>query len=144
MFWSVGFFRAWGLTPMPLRNRILVRALDRCFWLLRFLRRLPRCLVISCLTGWLNDVYVAVITLAVTLALYYFVNSTSEEVYKIGNARLMGFNGISGIPPVNWPGDPNAVLSPEEIFYLSMGTLIVIYLGLHGLLRTGSAELQWR
>ena len=43
--------------------------------------------------GRLNDVYVAVITLAVTLALYYFVNSTSDEIYRIGNARLMDSTG---------------------------------------------------
>ena len=86
--------------------------------------------------GRLNDVYVAVITLAVTLALYYFVNSTSEEIYRIGNARLMGFNGIAGIPPINWPGDPNAFLVPNEIFYLSMGIVILTYLGLHALLRS--------
>jgi ABC-type branched-subunit amino acid transport system permease subunit len=86
--------------------------------------------------GRLNDVYVAVITLAVTLALYYFVNSTSDDFYRIGNARLMGFNGISGIPPVNWPGDPSAVLLPNEIFYFSMALVILTYVGLHALLRS--------
>ncbi len=86
--------------------------------------------------GRLSDVYVAVITLATTLALYYFINSTSEEVYHIGNARLMGFNGISGIPPLNWPGDSSDALSPDQIFYFSFGMVILVYLGLHLLLRS--------
>lgn len=86
--------------------------------------------------GRLNDVYVAVITLAVTLALYYFINSTSEEVYRIGKARLMGFNGISSIKTMNWPGNPKALLFPDEVFYLSMGLLILTYGGLHTLLRS--------
>lgn len=86
--------------------------------------------------GRLNDVYVAVITLAVTLALYYFINSTSEEVYAIGKARLMGFNGISAIKTMNWPGNPKAILFPDEVFYFSMGMLILTYVGLHVLLRS--------
>lgn len=86
--------------------------------------------------GRLNDVYVAVITLAVTLALYYFINSTSEEVYRIGKARLMGFNGISSIPTINWPGHPRSLLFPDEAFYFAMGMLILTYVGLIVLLRS--------
>ena len=86
--------------------------------------------------GRLNDVYVAVITLAVTLALYYFINSTSGDEYSIGKARLMGFNGISSIPTLNWPGDPKAILFPDEAFYFAMGMLILTYIGLIMLLRS--------
>ncbi len=84
--------------------------------------------------GRLNDVYVAVITLAVTLALYYFINSTSGDEYSIGKARLMGFNGISSIRKFNWPGDPKALLSANHLFYFSMGLLIATYVGLKMLL----------
>ncbi len=84
--------------------------------------------------GRLNDVYVAVITLAVTLALYYFINSTSGDEYTIGKARLMGFNGISSIRKFNWPGDPTALLSANHLFYFSMGLLIATYVGLKLLL----------
>ena len=84
--------------------------------------------------GRLNDVYVAVITLAVTLALYYFINSTSGDEYSIGKARLMGFNGISSIRKFNWPGSPKSFLNANELFYFSMGLLLATYLGLKVLL----------
>ena len=71
--------------------------------------------------GRLSDVYLAVVTLAVTLILYNFMRSTAGEEYAIGAQRLMGFNGISSIQPINWPGDGNALLFPDEIFHLSMG-----------------------
>ncbi len=86
--------------------------------------------------GRLSDVYLAVITLAVTLILFSFINSTADESYVIGTARLNGFNGISSIPPLNYPGNPQAVLWPEEVFYLSMGLLIATYFGLRLLLRS--------
>ena len=70
--------------------------------------------------GRLSDVYLAVVTLAVTLILYNFMRSTAGEEYAIGAQRLMGFNGISSIQPINWPGDGNAMLFPDEIFHLSL------------------------
>ena len=80
--------------------------------------------------GRLSDVYLAVVTLAVTLILYNFMRSTAGEEYVIGAQRLMGFNGISSIQPINWPGDGNALLFPDEIFHLAMGCLILCYFGL--------------
>ncbi len=84
--------------------------------------------------GRLSDVYLAVITLAVTLILYAFINSTADKFYIIGKARLNGFNGISSIPPLNWPFDATATLMPDDVFYVSMGTLILCYFGLRLLL----------
>jgi branched-chain amino acid transport system permease protein len=86
--------------------------------------------------GRLSDVYLAVVTLAVTLILYNFMRSTAGEEYAIGSQRLMGFNGISAIAPVNWPGNPKAFLFPQEIFYLAMGCLILCYFGLKFLLKS--------
>ncbi len=80
--------------------------------------------------GRLSDVYLAVVTLAVTLILYNFMRSTAGEEYVIGAQRLMGFNGISSIQPINWPGDGNALFFPDEIFHLAMGCLILCYFGL--------------
>ncbi len=84
--------------------------------------------------GRLSDVYLAVITLAVTLILYAFINSTADKFYIIGKARLNGFNGISSIPPLNWPFDADAALWPDDVFYVSMGALMLIYFGLRLLL----------
>ena len=86
--------------------------------------------------GRLSDVYLAVVTLAVTLILYNFMRSTAGEEYAIGAQRLMGFNGISSVQPINWPGDGKAWLFPDEIFHLSMGCLILCYFGLKLLLRS--------
>ena len=86
--------------------------------------------------GRLSDVYLAVVTLAVTLILYNFMRSTAGEEYAIGAQRLMGFNGISSIQPINWPGDGKAFLFPDDIFYLAMGCLILCYFGLKLLLKS--------
>ena len=86
--------------------------------------------------GRLSDIYLAVVTLAVTLILYAFIRSTSGEEYVIGNARLMGFNGISSIPVFNWPGFPNSPLWPDDIFYVAMTLLILVYFGFRVLLRS--------
>ena len=86
--------------------------------------------------GRLSDVYLAVVTLAVTLILYNFMRSTAGEEYAIGAQRLMGFNGISSVQPINWPGDGKAQLFPDDIFHLSMACLILCYFGLKLLMRS--------
>src|SRR3979409_2203024 len=53
--------------------------------------------------GRISDVYLGVITLTVTLILFNSVNSTAGPEFHIGAARLGGFNGIPGIPPLNVP-----------------------------------------
>src|SRR5690348_938741 len=53
--------------------------------------------------GRISDVYLGVITLTVTLILFNSVNSTAGPEFHIGAARLGGFNGIPGIPPLNLP-----------------------------------------
>ena len=84
--------------------------------------------------GRLSDVYMGVITLTVTLILFNLVNSTAGPEWKIGNAPLGGFNGIPGIPTLNIPGQPDEVLSPKALFYLTGVCLLVVYLGLRVLI----------
>ena len=84
--------------------------------------------------GRLSDVYMGVITLTVTLILFNLVNSTAGPEWKIGNAPLGGFNGIPGIPPLNWPGDTEQTISPRGMFNLSFGALIAVYVGLRALI----------
>ncbi|MTH63949.1 ABC transporter permease subunit [Paracoccus shanxieyensis] len=75
--------------------------------------------------GRINDIYIGVITLAVTLILFNLINSTSGPQYRIGAALLGGFNGMTGIPTLAWPdGTP---LDPAAIFRL---TVIVIVAGI--------------
>jgi branched-chain amino acid transport system permease protein len=84
--------------------------------------------------GRLSDVYLGVITLSVTLIFFNLVNSTAGDAYRIGSARLNGFNGMPSLPTFNVPGDPGRLLDPTETFYLVMGLLLAVYVGLHWLL----------
>jgi len=84
--------------------------------------------------GRISDVYLGVITLTVTLILFNSVNSTAGPEFHIGAARLGGFNGIPGIPPLNVPGNKGAVIDLEGMFYLCTGSLLLAYFGLRLLL----------
>jgi urea transport system permease protein len=84
--------------------------------------------------GRLTDVYLGVITLSVTLIFFNLVNSTAGDAYRIGTARLNGFNGMPSLPTLNVPGDPARLLDPTETFYVVMAALIAVYVGLHVLL----------
>ncbi len=77
--------------------------------------------------GRLSDVYLGVITLTVTLILFSLIRRTSGPEYKIGNAMLGGFNGVTS-PPLNLPWDARAFLFPEHVFYVAMGALVLCYL----------------
>lgn len=78
--------------------------------------------------GRVSDVYLAVITLTVTLIMYSLIRRTSGPEYKIGKALLGGFNGITA-PPLNLPWDTSHVLFPEDVFYIAMAVLILAYFG---------------
>jgi urea transport system permease protein len=77
--------------------------------------------------GRISDVYLGVITLTVTLILFNVVNSTAGDDYKIGTARLGGFNGIPAVPTFNMPYDPASPLSPEQSWWVTGGALVAVY-----------------
>ena len=85
--------------------------------------------------GRVSDVYLAVITLTVTLILYSLLRRTSGPEYKIGDALLGGFNGVTS-PPLNVPGNTAAVLFGADLFYVAMAVLILAYFGCVWLTRT--------
>jgi branched-chain amino acid transport system permease protein len=76
--------------------------------------------------GRVSDVYLAVITLTVSLIFYSLLRRTSGPEYKIGDALLGGFNGVTA-PPLNMPGDPTNILFPEDMFYVAMAALLIAY-----------------
>ena len=84
----------------------------------------------------ISDVYVGVITLTVTLIFYHVVNSTAGPQYQIGEALLGGFNGMPNVPSLNIPFRPDNTLVPESMFTLCAALLLIVYFGLHALLRT--------
>lgn len=86
--------------------------------------------------GRLTSVYIAVITLVMTLIIFKFMGQTAGFSYRIGNAHLGGYNGIPAIPPLNVPGDPSRFAWPEDMFYISGLALILCYVTLKLTLRT--------
>jgi ABC-type branched-subunit amino acid transport system permease subunit len=84
--------------------------------------------------GRISDVYLGVITLTVTLIMFNSINSTAGPEFHIGTARLGGFNGIPGIPPLNVPGNKGAPVEFEGMFTLSTTLLLSTYFGLRLLL----------
>ncbi|MDW3221552.1 MAG: branched-chain amino acid ABC transporter permease [Paracoccaceae bacterium] len=91
--------------------------------------------------GGVSDVYLGVITLTVSLILFNLVNSTAGDFYKIGDARLGGFNGIPGVPTFNVPGNPSYILSPEQSWIVTGLALIAVYLGLRVLIASSFGRI---
>jgi urea transport system permease protein len=78
--------------------------------------------------GRISDVYLGVTTLVVTLILNRFMNATAGDAYRIGNARLGGFNGIPAFPTLNVPGDPTTQIYGTSYYYLVIVSLLAVYL----------------
>src|SRR5215468_11134082 len=81
--------------------------------------------------GRISDVYLGVITLVVTLILNRFMNATAGDAYRIGNARLGGFNGIPAFPVLNVPGDPSWQIYGTSYYYVVIVSLLAAYLVAH-------------
>jgi len=75
--------------------------------------------------GGVRDVYVTIVTLAVTLVLFTFMAQTAGREWAIGDAQLGGFNGMPGIPNITVGGTG---LSGESFYYLVAVLLVVTYL----------------
>jgi branched-chain amino acid transport system permease protein len=86
--------------------------------------------------GLVSDIYLSVITLVVTLILEKGIRSTSGPEYVIGSVRLNGQNGIPGLPSLRLPWDSSTELFVDGVLYLSIGLLILVYVGLRLLLVT--------
>lgn len=81
--------------------------------------------------GRVSGVYVAIITLAVTLILELLFARTAGPQYTIGAAALGGFNGMTNIPSLAFGIDPIVVsLDPVPMYYFVLGLLIAVYFGL--------------
>ena len=88
----------------------------------------------------LQGVYVAILTLLVTLLIESFLNQTAGEGWNIGIAHLGGNNGLGRFsadihePPSLLLGFGDAVVEftgrSQAFFYLNLGLLVVTYLGL--------------
>ena len=83
--------------------------------------------------GRISGVFLGIVTLAVTLVLERFMAQTAGPEWHIGAARLNGFNGMNGMPPLTipWPGeDGPIVLAPDRpLYYVVLALLVLVYLG---------------
>jgi branched-chain amino acid transport system permease protein len=86
--------------------------------------------------GRVSNVYLAVITLAVSLIFYYLIGATAGSEYRVGTALLGGFNGIPSVPPINLPGNPEVQVVYEGLYVLATVGLVMVYVGLKLLLRS--------
>ena len=84
--------------------------------------------------GRVSDVYLAVITLAVSLVFYYLIGASAGDEYRIGSARLGGYNGMPSVPPINVPGDPSAAIEYEALYAPAAVLLVIVYFALRALL----------
>jgi branched-chain amino acid transport system permease protein len=83
--------------------------------------------------GRLNDVYLALVTLAVTLVLFTVFASTADPKYHIGDALLGGTNGIAALPPLAL-GLPGSEPLPVTEWQLLTVAIVLAAVGLAGML----------
>lgn len=86
--------------------------------------------------GRIKGVFIGIVTLSVTLVLETFMAQTAGPQWRIGDARLNGFNGMSGMPPLTlpWPGGDIVLYSGTALYYVLLVMVILCYLGLRMLL----------
>ena len=53
--------------------------------------------------GRITGVFVGIVTLSMTLIFETFLNQTAGPEWRIGRARLNGYNGMSSIPSLSIP-----------------------------------------
>ena len=89
--------------------------------------------------GKVGDVYVAIITLAVTLVLLQVMTSTAGPQYHIGQAQLGGYNGMTNIPSLEfgYPGHPGDQMSQPDTYNFVVLLAGLAFLLVRVLLRSG-------
>jgi len=86
--------------------------------------------------GRVQGVFIGIVTLSITLVFQAFMAQTAGPEWAIGAARLNGFNGMSGMPPLTipWPGGDVLLYADIALYYFLLGLMLVVYLGLRMLL----------
>ena len=88
--------------------------------------------------GGIRDVFVGIVTLSITLVLETFMAQTAGPEWAIGTARLNGFNGMSGMPPLTipWPGEDEIFLEGRYLFWFLVALVVLVYLALRMLVNS--------
>ncbi|MFD1781576.1 urea ABC transporter permease [Fredinandcohnia salidurans] len=87
--------------------------------------------------GGVNDVFVGLITLCVTLVMATFLAQSAGSEWKIGDVLLGGDNGINNIPPLALSfGDFELLFTGNVLYYFIIISIITVYLILKKMQRT--------
>lgn len=82
--------------------------------------------------GGVNDVFVGITTLAVTLVIETFMQHTAGSQWRIGGAQLGGYNGMTGIPPLALNAQTSLTAIP--LYFVSAFAVIATYVIIRSLL----------
>lgn len=97
--------------------------------------------------GDVRDVYVAIMTLVVTLVIHTFMGQTAGSEWTVGSVALGGFNGVPGIENFTLGvGATSVSLSGAGFYWFVLAVLLVAYLGSRALVngRLGYAMVAVR
>jgi len=87
--------------------------------------------------GRVGGVFFGIVTLAASLVLAFFIGQTAGPEWRIGRARLNGFNGMKGMKALNMPWDGGTLtFDGVPLYFLMIGLLLVVYLGLRMLVNS--------
>lgn len=88
--------------------------------------------------GRIGGVFFGIVTLSATLVLAFFLGQTAGPEWRIGNARLNGFNGMKGMEPLNipWLEGSQIYFEGTYLYYLVLALLVIVYLGLRMLVNS--------
>jgi ABC-type branched-subunit amino acid transport system permease subunit len=76
---------------------------------------------------------VPILTLVLTLVLETFMNQTAGLAWRIGNVRLGGYNGMTGIPSLQVG---NTYFYGDAFYYLALVVAVVVYVLLRALVNS--------
>lgn len=78
--------------------------------------------------GGIYDVFIGIVTLAITLVFETFMQQTAGPEYAIGPARLNGFNGMQGMPTIGFKDIPfGLVEGVTQYYFILILALIVLF-----------------
>lgn len=88
--------------------------------------------------GRISGVFLGIVTLSVTLVLERFMAQTAGPEWRVGAARLNGFNGMGGMPSLTipWFGGDIVLFPDVQLYYVTLALLVACYLGLRVLVNS--------
>jgi branched-chain amino acid transport system permease protein len=84
--------------------------------------------------GGINGIFFGIVTLSATLVLAFFLGQTAGPEWRIGSARLNGFNGMKGMDPLTVG---SVYLEGTPLYYVMIALIVIVYLALRMLLNSG-------